>query len=73
MLRICEKIGPILEKEIPPCVSGVISLLGNGRQSMLRSKANLLKSRSILDYSTRIHRMSLPDAQNTNNVHNLGK
>lgn len=70
---MCEKIGPILEKEIPPSVSGIVSLLGNGRQSLLRSKTILLKPRSLLDYCTRIHSMSLPDARNTNGVHNLGE
>jgi len=27
----------VLEKEVPPCVRGVISLLGAGRQSLLRT------------------------------------
>lgn len=70
---MCEKIGPILEKEIPPSVSGIISLLGSGRQSLLRSKAILLRPRSLLDYCTRINSMSLPDTQHTNGVHNLGE
>jgi hypothetical protein len=38
LLRICERICPILDKEIPPNVPGVMSLLGAGRQSLLRTK-----------------------------------
>ncbi|XP_069068681.1 bromodomain and WD repeat-containing protein 3 isoform X2 [Pleurodeles waltl] len=37
LLRICERIGPLLEKEIPQSVPGVQILLGVGRQSLLRS------------------------------------
>jgi len=37
LLDICRRIGPILDKEIKPSVPGVTSLLGAGRQSLLRS------------------------------------
>uniref|UniRef100_A0A671UTA5 Bromodomain and WD repeat domain containing 1 n=1 Tax=Sparus aurata TaxID=8175 RepID=A0A671UTA5_SPAAU len=37
LLRICRQIGPILDKEVPSCVPGVHSLLGSGKQSMLRT------------------------------------
>lgn len=37
LLRICKQIGPILDKEVPSCVPGVHSLLGSGKQSMLRT------------------------------------
>uniref|UniRef100_A0A4X2M7Y3 Bromodomain and WD repeat-containing protein 1 n=1 Tax=Vombatus ursinus TaxID=29139 RepID=A0A4X2M7Y3_VOMUR len=37
LLQICQRIGPILDKEIPPCISRVTSLLGAGRQSLLRT------------------------------------
>ncbi|KAL5289713.1 BRWD3 family protein [Megaselia abdita] len=73
LLRICEKICPILEKEIAPSVSGIVSLLGNGRQSLLRTNDLLLKPRSLRDYCTRVHSMSLPDTTNTKSVHNLEK
>uniref|UniRef100_A0A8C8C4Q1 Bromo domain-containing protein n=1 Tax=Oncorhynchus tshawytscha TaxID=74940 RepID=A0A8C8C4Q1_ONCTS len=36
LLQICKQIGPILDKEVPSCVPGVHSLLGTGRQSLLR-------------------------------------
>ncbi|KAM9853761.1 bromodomain and WD repeat-containing protein 3 [Aulostomus maculatus] len=37
LLQICKQIGPVLDKEVPSCVPGVHSLLGSGKQSMLRS------------------------------------
>uniref|UniRef100_A0A803U0X6 Bromodomain and WD repeat-containing protein 1 n=1 Tax=Anolis carolinensis TaxID=28377 RepID=A0A803U0X6_ANOCA len=35
--KICERIGPLLDKEIPQSVLGVQTLLGVGRQSLLRA------------------------------------
>ncbi|XP_062241263.1 bromodomain and WD repeat-containing protein 3 isoform X1 [Platichthys flesus] len=37
LLKICEQIGPLLDKEVPSCVPGVHSLLGSGKQSTLRT------------------------------------
>uniref|UniRef100_A0A8B9Q1Q0 Bromodomain and WD repeat-containing protein 1 n=1 Tax=Apteryx owenii TaxID=8824 RepID=A0A8B9Q1Q0_APTOW len=37
LLWICERLGPLLEKEIPQSVLGVQTLLGVGRQSLLRA------------------------------------
>uniref|UniRef100_A0A667Y3Z0 Bromodomain and WD repeat domain containing 1 n=1 Tax=Myripristis murdjan TaxID=586833 RepID=A0A667Y3Z0_9TELE len=37
LLQICKQIGPLLDREVPSCVPGVHSLLGSGKQSMLRS------------------------------------
>ncbi|XP_067364956.1 bromodomain and WD repeat-containing protein 3 isoform X2 [Channa argus] len=37
LLQICKKIGPLLDKEVPSCVPGVHSLLGSGKQSVLRT------------------------------------
>ncbi|XP_015744769.1 bromodomain and WD repeat-containing protein 1 isoform X2 [Python bivittatus] len=37
LLQICKRIGPILDKEIPPSIPRVNSLLGAGRQSLLRT------------------------------------
>ncbi|CAL1573733.1 unnamed protein product [Knipowitschia caucasica] len=37
LLRICKRIGPLIEKEIPPSVPGVQTLLGLGKQSLLRT------------------------------------
>ncbi|XP_011162535.1 PH-interacting protein isoform X2 [Solenopsis invicta] len=54
LLQICARIGPVLEKEVPPCVRGVTSLLGAGRQSMLRTHEDITnRTCSIVDYSGR--------------------
>uniref|UniRef100_A0A8C5R7B4 Pleckstrin homology domain interacting protein n=1 Tax=Leptobrachium leishanense TaxID=445787 RepID=A0A8C5R7B4_9ANUR len=37
LLQICRRVGPLLEKEIPQSVPGVLTLLGAGRQSLLRT------------------------------------
>uniref|UniRef100_A0A8C4RPG5 PH-interacting protein n=1 Tax=Erpetoichthys calabaricus TaxID=27687 RepID=A0A8C4RPG5_ERPCA len=37
LLQVCRCIGPLLEKEVPASVPGVQSLLGAGRQSLLRT------------------------------------
>uniref|UniRef100_A0A4W6FHE7 Bromodomain and WD repeat domain containing 3 n=1 Tax=Lates calcarifer TaxID=8187 RepID=A0A4W6FHE7_LATCA len=37
LLHVCQRIGPLIEKEIPPSVPGVQTLLGLGRQSLLRT------------------------------------
>ncbi|XP_030641693.1 PH-interacting protein [Chanos chanos] len=37
LLRVCERVGPLLEREVPASVPGVHSLLGAGRQSLLRT------------------------------------
>ncbi|KAI4815869.1 hypothetical protein KUCAC02_005996 [Chaenocephalus aceratus] len=41
LLQICKQIGPILDKDVPSCVPGVHSLLGSGKQSMLRTAKRL--------------------------------
>lgn len=42
LLRVCQRIGPLIEKEIPPSVPGVQTLLGLGRQSLLRTTKSKL-------------------------------
>ncbi|XP_044298191.1 bromodomain and WD repeat-containing protein 1 isoform X3 [Varanus komodoensis] len=37
LLQICKRIGPVLDKEIPPSIPRVNSLLGAGKQSLLRT------------------------------------
>uniref|UniRef100_A0A4W3HK84 Bromodomain and WD repeat-containing protein 1 n=1 Tax=Callorhinchus milii TaxID=7868 RepID=A0A4W3HK84_CALMI len=37
LLRVCQRIGPLLDKELPPSVPGVQTLLGVARQSLLRT------------------------------------
>ncbi|KAH0540030.1 hypothetical protein KQX54_011392, partial [Cotesia glomerata] len=54
LLQICERIHSTLEKDVPSCVSTTPSLLGAGKQSLLRTKEDILKHRlSIVTYSGR--------------------
>ncbi|XP_029164784.1 PH-interacting protein isoform X2 [Nylanderia fulva] len=54
LLQICARIGPVLEKEVPPCVPGAISLLGAGRQSLLRTYEDITRhTNSIVNFSGR--------------------
>lgn len=72
-MQICARITTLLDKEILPSVSGQpISLLGAGRQSVLRTHENCLRERSIVDYCTRFHSMPLLDS-NRKFTHNIGE
>ncbi|XP_076177700.1 bromodomain and WD repeat-containing protein [Ptiloglossa arizonensis] len=55
LLQICARIGPVLEKEVPPCIPGAISLLGAGRQSLLRTHEDVSRQvHGIISYSGRL-------------------
>ncbi|XP_053693465.1 PH-interacting protein [Sabethes cyaneus] len=73
LLELCSRIGPILDKELAPAVPGVLSLLGAGRQSVLRTKESITRPRQLVDYCTRLHQMPLADAIHRNNTHNIVK
>uniref|UniRef100_A0A6Q2YSU0 Bromo domain-containing protein n=1 Tax=Esox lucius TaxID=8010 RepID=A0A6Q2YSU0_ESOLU len=47
LLRVCQQIGPLIDKEAPPSVPGVQTLLGLGKQSLLRTA----KSCSHIEWS----------------------
>lgn len=51
LLRVCEQIGPLIDKHIPPSVPGVHSLLGSGRQSLLRTAQS--ETHTITIYSSK--------------------
>uniref|UniRef100_A0A8C2ARN5 Pleckstrin homology domain interacting protein n=1 Tax=Cyprinus carpio TaxID=7962 RepID=A0A8C2ARN5_CYPCA len=51
LLQVCERVSPLLEREVPASVPGVNSLLGAGRQSVLRTnKSDLLRKLKIQMY-----------------------
>ncbi|KAL6072512.1 hypothetical protein STEG23_030756, partial [Scotinomys teguina] len=53
LLQICQRIGPMLDKEIPPSISRVTSLLGAGRQSLLRTaKVEIHRGKQLTGCST---------------------
>ncbi|CAB0045267.1 unnamed protein product [Trichogramma brassicae] len=54
LLQLCQRMGPVLEKDVPPIIKGATSMLGAGKQSMLRTKEDMLHSfRNISTYSAR--------------------
>lgn len=73
LLEICSRIPAILEREVVPCVSGVLSLLGAGRQSLLRTRESCVRPKTLVDHCTRMHAMPLPESINRRPVNNIGK
>lgn len=71
LLKICSRIGPILDKELPPSVSGVVSLLGAGRQSLMRTYESISRPLQLLEYCSRLNGMPLLDAINRKKCHNI--
>lgn len=71
-MEICARIPAILEREAVPCVSGVQSLLGAGRQSLLRTRESCVRPKTITDHCTRIHAMPLQESLNRRPVNNIG-
>uniref|UniRef100_A0A3Q2UWT2 Bromodomain and WD repeat domain containing 1 n=1 Tax=Haplochromis burtoni TaxID=8153 RepID=A0A3Q2UWT2_HAPBU len=63
LLQICKQIGPLLDKEVPSCVPGVHSLLGSGKQSMLRTAKGEQSSRTLFKASSyaALHRGRPPE------------
>uniref|UniRef100_A0A1Q3EZI4 Bromo domain-containing protein n=1 Tax=Culex tarsalis TaxID=7177 RepID=A0A1Q3EZI4_CULTA len=71
LLELCARIRPILDKELAPAVPGVLSLLGAGRQSVLRTRQSVTQPQQLLDYCSRRNHMPLADAVHRNNTHNI--
>ncbi|TNN69768.1 Bromodomain and WD repeat-containing protein 1 [Liparis tanakae] len=61
LLQICKQIGPILDKEVPSCVPGVYSLLGSGKQSMLRTAKDCSTVRFNASSYAALHRGRPPE------------
>ncbi|XP_054271446.1 bromodomain and WD repeat-containing protein 3-like isoform X1 [Macrosteles quadrilineatus] len=73
LLEICSRIGPILDREIKPNVNGLSTLLGAGRQSLLRTAKDVEKLfMHVVEYSARFnHRALYPPV--TCSTHNIVK
>nr|CAD7392028.1 unnamed protein product [Timema cristinae] len=72
LLEICRRIGPILDKDIKSNVPGVESLLGAGRQSLLRTVQDRgPQSWGIVQYSARKRHVSFIDPPGYNKQHNI--
>lgn len=55
LLKICSRIGGILDKEVTPSIAGVTSILGDGKQSLLRSLSDPPRKPTIRALTARIH------------------
>uniref|UniRef100_A0A8D8RXJ3 Bromodomain and WD repeat-containing protein 3 n=1 Tax=Cacopsylla melanoneura TaxID=428564 RepID=A0A8D8RXJ3_9HEMI len=68
--KICQRLGPLLDKELKPNFPGLKSLLSGGSQSLLRTEKSLAKSQlSSYVYTARQHGTSLL-VPNSVKVHN---
>lgn len=73
LLQICARVGPILDKEYPPSVKGIVSLLGAGSQSLLRNQSSVQNNIRLLRYyATRLHKMVIADPLASTTEHNIG-
>lgn len=70
LLAICQRICPILDREFPPGVAGVMSFLGAGRQSLLRT-TGCPKQLYVSRYSARKNRLPIPDPSDFRSNHHI--
>uniref|UniRef100_A0A7N6A021 Bromo domain-containing protein n=1 Tax=Anabas testudineus TaxID=64144 RepID=A0A7N6A021_ANATE len=61
LLQICKQIGPLLDREVPSCVPGVHSLLGFGKQSVLRTAKDCESVRFKASSYAALHRGRPPE------------
>ncbi|KAF5287129.1 hypothetical protein FQA39_LY16052 [Lamprigera yunnana] len=71
LLKVCAHIGTLLEKSIPSYLNGVTSLLGAGRQSLLRCTENRNFNAIQLYYAARRHGKPLFDSMILKRPHNI--
>ncbi|XP_043927396.1 bromodomain and WD repeat-containing protein 1 [Protopterus annectens] len=70
LLRICQRIGTIMDKEVPTSVRGVQSLIGAGRQSLLRDQKDCKTVTWKSTMFAALHRGRPPEIPNYNNSAN---
>jgi bromodomain and WD repeat domain containing protein 1/3 len=73
LLEICSRLPQLLESNnsLSPTVAGIVSLLGAGRQSLLRTAERVSRPHSIREYCARSHNAPLLEAINRKNCHNI--
>lgn len=72
LVEVCSRITGLLNKDLPPSIAGVATLLGAGQQSVLRAQKKNNQRKSLIDYCTRSHGMPLLDS-NPSITHNIGE
>uniref|UniRef100_A0A8C1Q038 Bromodomain and WD repeat domain containing 1 n=1 Tax=Cyprinus carpio TaxID=7962 RepID=A0A8C1Q038_CYPCA len=73
LLQICKQIGPILDREVPSGVSGVHSLLGAGKHSLLRTSKDCGSSRWKASTFAALHRGRPPERPLSCKDANIGR
>lgn len=73
LLEICGRISSLLEREITPSVPGILSLLGAGKQSLLRTKESVIGPKNLVYHCTRLRSMPLMDSSNRQPTNNIGE
>ncbi|KAB0802050.1 hypothetical protein PPYR_04236 [Photinus pyralis] len=71
LLKICSRLGCILDRELPPSIKRAPSLLGAGRQSLLRRTDHKRCNNAQLYYAARIHGKPLLDPPFLKSTHNI--
>lgn len=72
MLEICCRLGPILDRDIPPSIKGVTSLLGAGKQSLLRTETSVNRIYRSSDYMCCKNGLQV-GTFNASTMHNIGE
>jgi bromodomain and WD repeat domain containing protein 1/3 len=73
LFEVCLRLPALLENDasLTPTVQGVLTLLGAGRQSLLRTNESISRPRSIRENCTRLHGAPLLDVVNRNKNNNI--
>ncbi|XP_046404459.1 bromodomain and WD repeat-containing protein 3-like isoform X2 [Ischnura elegans] len=72
LLKVCQRVGPLLDKDVGSSLYGIHSLLGAGKQSLLRTEKDLKRScYSCVEYAIRKNNRPLLEPHNYAGVHNL--
>lgn len=60
-----------MDRELPPSISGIVSLLGAGRQSLLRTHAGVSKPKRLIEHCSRLNGMPILNALNRKKCQNI--
>lgn len=73
LLQICSRLPALLENDaaLLPTVSGITTLLGSGRQSLLRTVESISRPKTLSEYCVRLHGSPMTDAVNRNKNNNI--
>lgn len=72
-MQLCSRLPEILEKDpsLAPTVAGITTLLGAGRQGLLRTVESISRPKTLTEYCVRLNGTPLMDAVNRNKNNNI--